>query len=130
MKQHIMHKDVARVALIGGGIGVVLIAFLSLAPRDLLPSTGMSDKLEHFIAYFTLAALVVFGFANRSARRAFIVVVFYSLILEGFQGLMRIGRTPSFADVMTSTAGAISGACIGMLGWYLLNAMIAGKDPN
>ena len=47
-------------------VGVIAVAWLSLAPHDAIPEVDIWDKLGHFLAY---AALAVFGGLAFSAGR-------------------------------------------------------------
>jgi VanZ family protein len=115
---------ITRLARAAFTVGVAVVIVLSLMPgNNSLPDTGLDDRIEHFIAYFALAAAGATGFHGR--RAAFIVVV--SLI--GFGILMEIGqmfspgREPSILDVIANGLGAICGAAAASVAWRLLDAL-------
>ena len=44
-------------------VGVIAVAWLSLAPHDAIPEVDVWDKLGHFLAYAVLAVLGGFTFS-------------------------------------------------------------------
>lgn len=110
----------ARVAF---AIGLIVIVVLSLLPASGLPSTDISDKIEHFVGYFALAAAGAFGFHGHRDR----LILVFSLIAFGI--LMEIGqmvapgRDPSVGDAIANALGVLCGATIGSLGMLALDAL-------
>lgn len=104
-------------------VGLVVVVVLSLTPASDLPSTGISDKIEHFLAYFALAATGVIGFHGRRDR----LMIIFSLIAFGI--LMEIGqmfapgRDTSIADAIANALGVLCGATAGSLGVLAVNAL-------
>jgi VanZ family protein len=92
------------------GIGMLLvIAVVCLLPMKELPSTGMSDKAEHFLAFGALA----FWFGSIVVRRdlpwvALAVVAFGGLI-EIAQSSMDLGRQGDWLDLAADSGGMIIG---------------------
>ena len=88
---------------------LILVGVLSLIPS---PDIGTSDKLMHFVAYFTLSAgFVTLVQANRSL---FIVVsglIGYGILLEFLQGLTGYRMMDGF-DMLANSAGVIGGLFI------------------
>ena len=46
-------------------LGVIAVAWLSLAPQDAVPAVDLWDKLGHFLAYAVLAVCGGMAFSNR-----------------------------------------------------------------
>jgi len=90
--------------LIAAGITV-----FSLIPAQDLPSVGVSDKLEHAIAYLLLS----FWFASVIARWDYFYLVLALLALGGgieiAQGLMGLGRQADWRDLMADGFGILVG---------------------
>ena len=111
----------ARAAFV---VGLVLVIVLSLVPASTpVPQTGLSDKVEHFIAYLALAATAVMGFHGRRAR----VIIIFSLlglgILMEIGQLFSPGRVTSSGDVIANALGVMCGATLGSLGVRALDAL-------
>jgi VanZ family protein len=69
-----------------------------------VPVTGF-DKIEHIVAYFTLALL---GSAVVTARKLPWVMagtMFLGLALEAMQALVTVSRTADWADVLADAIG-------------------------
>lgn len=95
-----------------GGAVIVVIALCLLPPPPLaLPHN--SDKLEHFLAYFLLAASAVQLFAS---RRALWVVAFALLAMgvaiEWAQGALTANRVADPQDVLANSLGILGGMAL------------------
>ena len=103
------------------GLGVVIV--LSLTPSSGLPSTGISDKIEHFLAYFALAAAGAAGFQGHRDR----LVIIFSLIALGilmeFGQMVSPGRDASVGDAIANTLGVLCGVTAGSFGVRFLDAL-------
>ena len=93
-------------------LGVIAVAWLSLAPQDTIPDVETWDKLRHFLAY---AMLAVFGGLAYWARRIEVamgvLLVAYGCILE----IARIyvpGRSGTIEDAIADGHGAMFGVGI------------------
>lgn len=88
------------------------VGVLSLVPGGALPSTQMSDKLEHFLAY---AALGLIGVATSrtSSRMAWSVlgVIAFGIAIEFLQ-MLSPGRHAEIGDALADAAGALIGGAI------------------
>lgn len=104
-------------------VGLVLVAVLSLMPADAVPETSISDKIEHFLAYFALAAAGASGFHGRRAR-LFIMfsLIAFSILME-FGQMFSPGRDPSVGDAIANSLGVLCGATVGSLGMLALDAL-------
>jgi VanZ family protein len=95
--------------------GAALIAWEELTPRaPQLEGPFGWDKMDHFIAYFGLAAMatMVTGIGPRLFR-AMTGVILFGGILEILQNFT--GRDPELADFIANTIGAFAGAAAAAL---------------
>ena len=85
------------------------ITVVSLVPAEKLPSVGVSDKLEHALAYLLLG----FWFASVIARWDYVYLVLALLALGGgieiAQGLMGVGRQADWRDLLADGIGILAG---------------------
>ncbi|MFN0191996.1 MAG: VanZ family protein [Aestuariivirga sp.] len=96
-------------------IGVILVVVLSLLPPRSLPSFGVSDKIEHFIAYAILGLIAGFAFATQ--RAAVWLMAFLSALgitLELCQWFVP-GRSPETLDAIASVLGTCVVLCTHVL---------------
>jgi VanZ family protein len=100
---------------------IALVVLLSLAPAFVLPQVPAgSDKVEHFLAYFLLAAAAVQLFATRGALlRAGVALVALGVALEIAQALLTSTRQMDVHDALANTLGVLAG---------LATAMAPGRD--
>jgi VanZ family protein len=101
----------AKVAILALSLGVV--AYLSLAPTDELPSVNLSDKIEHSIAYavLTFVALILFpGWLGVAVAGG----MAFGVLIEILQALMGFGRQGDWRDALANAAGAaiVAGAVL------------------
>ena len=92
----------------------LLLALLALITAvSLQPGTGAAplfphiDKLEHFAAYFAVAALALP--ACRNAFLAFAFAALWGAGVELLQGTVATDRDASLLDAAANTAGALAG---------------------
>jgi VanZ family protein len=90
------------------------ITFTSLLPANQLPQIGISDKVEHAVAYLLLG----FWFASVIARWDYVFVLLALVALGGgieiAQGLMGLGRQADLRDFAANALGAAVGIGIAM----------------
>ena len=98
--------------------GVILIVWGELTPHPPDLSQAFDwDKLEHFTAYFGLAAMATMILGPK-ARPFFILdIILLSGVLELLQSLT--GRDPEIWDFAANSIGALSGLAAGLLVWRL-----------
>lgn len=99
-----------RIALFA--LACVAVAALSLAPGEELPSTGVSDKVEHFVAYAGLFLLGAWALA--STGRLAVGLVALGLVLELLQASMGWGRQGDVLDALANTLGVGLGAAVAL----------------
>ena len=88
---------------------LLAVAVLSLAPREALPDTGVSDKLGHFIAYGVLSLVGMYAYPAMSGLRWVVIgLVLYGIGLETLQVLVP-SRFFSVGDIFANTLGVLSG---------------------
>lgn len=98
---------------------VVLIILTSL-PTTSLPKVGISDKLQHFFAYFVLALLLNSSFLvqrkyqfsfNVKSLLSLLIVVLYAIFDEVHQYFIP-GRFCEFSDFIADVIGGIAGVLL------------------
>jgi VanZ family protein len=89
-------------------IACAVVAVLSLTPVEELPKTGVSDKIEHFIAYAGLALLGAWAFPHPLLRLAAGLVAF-GVGVEILQATMGLGRQGDIVDALANTLGVMAG---------------------
>jgi VanZ family protein len=99
-----------------GFVLVGLVIFVCLLPGQDLPATPFSDKYEHFIAHFVLAA----WFAGLVPRRRWwlllVGLVALGSSIEVAQGLMNLGREADVRDELANFVGNVGGLGASWLG--------------
>ncbi len=91
-------------------LAIAVVVFGSLLPARDLPSVGLSDKWEHFLAYAALAAGAVQLFQRRlSWGFICMLLVLLGIGLEYAQGAMDMGRMADRNDALANTIGVLIG---------------------
>ncbi|MFM1885229.1 MAG: hypothetical protein RL026_386 [Pseudomonadota bacterium] len=92
-----------------GLIIIVVVAALSLMPVSELPAVGVSDKIEHALAYALLA--LWFGGLFRVSHFLWVGLALSLLgaAIEFAQGAMGWGRQADWRDLLANTAGIVIG---------------------
>jgi VanZ family protein len=98
-----------------GGLGLAaVITVLSLMPAHHLPEAGLSDKVEHILAYVALA----FWFGGITARRSYgwlaSILIVYGVLIELLQAWMGWGRHADLYDVVADAAGIATGLLLAL----------------
>lgn len=102
-------------------LGLALIVVFSVIPGGFQIRTGLPKEIEHFLAYFAVAAVI--GIWRRSALQAAIAVVILTLLAAAMEVVQEFipGRNGSRRDILASACGAVAGAAAAMLadryGW-------------
>jgi uncharacterized membrane protein YccC len=101
--------------VVGGGL-VLIVVVASLVPAGSLPHLGMTDKLEHMIAYGGLALC----YGGLMAPRRYGYLGLALLVLGGgieiAQGLMGWGREADWRDFYADAFGTAVGLALCMAG--------------
>ncbi|MDV7339288.1 VanZ family protein [Terasakiella sp. A23] len=98
-------------------LACLILALLSLTPQEALPQSGLSDKIEHLLAYASLASLGIIAHPMR-VRRISAMLIIYGSFLEAGQSLVP-GRVPSLGDIIANALGV----CLGVLVFFLYKYM-------
>jgi VanZ family protein len=103
-----------------GWFTVAMAVVVCLVPMDELPQPpNMSDKSEHFVAYFILSVL----FAGVYQRNRYWIIaaglVVMGILIEFAQGAMGLGRQADFRDVLANSSGIAVGL---VLCWFGLGS--------
>ena len=121
-------RNVARTLFF---VGVIAVAWLSLAPQDAVPEIDLWDKLQHFVAYAVLAFCGGFAFSpGRSELAVSILLVAYGCILELAQVYIP-GRSGTIEDALADGLGVMIGmAIVRVWRWRFSSTIAAGsKQP-
>jgi VanZ family protein len=96
-------------------LAIAVVTLLSLLPQRDVPKVGVSDKLEHAIAYFGLALIGGLAFSTRhSLLYLFVFLCAMGGAIELLQSFSP-GRTPELADAVADAAGAAAGIFVALL---------------
>jgi VanZ family protein len=100
-------------------LAVATVTVLSLLPQQELPKIGVSDKVEHALAYFALAILGSFGFRERrSLLYLFVLLCAMGGVIELLQAFSP-GRSPDVVDALADGAGVAAGVLIALAFGFL-----------
>ena len=123
-----------RLWLVGGWMLIGLAVLASLSPVQDLPHVSGSDKMHHFIAYFSMT-LWFAGLYPRS-QYIWIGIAMFALggVIEAAQGAMDLGRQADFYDMIANMSGvivALSVAFMGLGGWtqWLEKRLVSSDGP-
>ena len=95
---------------------VVVLALLSLTPRDLIVRTGAPGLAEHFVAYLGTGMIAGLGYGRR------VSYINIAVLLIAYAGLLEIGqlwisrRHSAFVDFAISSAGVAFGVLVPLVG--------------
>lgn len=89
---------------------VLLIAALSLIPREIEIRTGFAPSFEHAFAYACTAGAFALAYPRKRWWIIAVALGAYSGVLEGLQAFSP-GRHPGLDGAASSTVGALLGAC-------------------
>lgn len=109
-----------RLWLVGGWLLIGLAVLASLSPTQELPHVAGSDKMHHFIAYFSMTL----WFAGIYPRSQYVWIGIGMLalgaVIEGAQGAMGLGRQADLYDMIANSSGVVVAlilASMGLGGW-------------
>jgi len=93
-----------------------LITNLALQPGYATPPRLLgSDKIEHLLAFMTLALLARMGWPRQPVWALGIILLGYGLGLEVVQAMEWVGRTASMADVVADFIGLVIGFVLALI---------------
>lgn len=103
-----------RAWFLAGVLIAIVVTFYSLIPAECLPQVGVSDKIEHVVAYLLLG----FWFASVLARWDYVFMLLALVALGGgieiVQGLMKMGREADIRDFVADCIGAGAGVLLAL----------------
>jgi VanZ family protein len=98
--------------------GALLFAYVAaIMPQNEAPKIAESDKIEHMIAFFTLAFLGRLAFRAASARRVAILLAGFGALVEFTQMIPALHRDGNIADWLADCVAIGVGL---MVGWAVL----------
>jgi VanZ family protein len=110
-----------RLWLVSGWILVVLAAVVSIMPLSEMPKMGgISDKLEHAVAYSALALWFAGIYPKSRYPLIGVALLVMGIVIEGLQGAMNLGRHADMRDVYANTLGIVCGLLLALIwlgGW-------------
>ncbi len=119
-----------RLWFVAGMIIATFITVMSLIPADDVPRIGMSDKVEHTIAYLALG----FWFACIVARYdwfwLFCCLLAFGGAIEIAQGMMHVGRQADWRDFVADGLGIIIGFAIALTPLNRWTKLVERKLPH
>lgn len=115
----------ARAAVVLFWPALALVVWGELAPHVPNVMPGVSDKLQHFAAYFGLALLAA---AALRTRRTLLAAVVALIVLGGALEILQgfTGRDPEILDEAANSLGAVAGAFAGRG----LVRLVVGAKPD
>ena len=98
----------------------IILLIATSIPAQSVPSFGVGDKVNHFLAYFILSILLYLTFsfqekslfAKRNAALLTIAVVLLYGVLDELHQMLIPGRSAEFLDWAADAVGAICGVLI------------------
>lgn len=98
----------------------IVIFILTSIPAESVPSVGISDKLQHLLAYCVLAMLLYltlviqnkFPLLKSNAITFSIIILFVYGVLDELHQLLIPGRSGEVMDVVADVVGGIIGLII------------------
>ena len=87
-------------------LAISIVIYESLIAVSSSPATNHFDKIVHFAAYFTLVVLGLCAFPKAHIGWIVGAMIGFGAGLEVAQGLMGLGRSASFGDLLANTLGA------------------------
>jgi len=106
-------------------LALTIIVFIGITILSLLPpKSGIeiqsNDKINHFIAYATLAFCGLSAYNGTKVLRLLLVFVCYGLFMEWMQGLVP-GREQSLYDALANSLGVA-------IGWTIFRILSRKKQ--
>ena len=96
-----------RLWLVGGWLLIGLALLASLSPAQELPQVSGSDKLHHFIAYFSMTLWFAGVYPRTQYLWIGIAMVALGIFIEGAQSAMGLGRQADVYDLVANTSGVL-----------------------
>ena len=97
-------RRLSRIAFL---VCLLAVFYLALAPKPVFTGAD-SDKVNHILAFFTLAALLRLGWPRQRLAIALSALVGLGALIEVLQYF--VGRDAAFGDLLADTVGLLLGA--------------------
>lgn len=91
---------------LGAILFAIAIMVLSLQPAGDFVGSPYTDKVQHFLAYGALGALILMGWRELRVWQVVLIATLFGICIEVAQGMTNLGRTPSILDAIANLAGA------------------------
>jgi len=95
-------------ALAASAWGLVAVAFVSLAPPSLIPHVFYSYHVEHFAAFYVLAAIAAAGLPRQSLTTLSLGLIAFAVVLGVIRMLTPTHRLSSAEDLICDIAGVLA----------------------
>jgi Na+/H+-dicarboxylate symporter len=95
-------------ALAASAWGLVAVAFASLAPSGLVPHLFYSYHVEHFAAFYLVAAIAAAGLPRQSLTTLSLGLIAFAVVLEVIRMLTPAHRLTSAEDLICDIAGVLA----------------------
>jgi VanZ family protein len=90
---------------------IIAVLVLSWLPGESRPSLGVSNLIEHFVAYFITALVTIVAFVPpRTIRSVLVGMILLAAVAEIGQNFVP-GRDPRVIDFIASSVGAVAITC-------------------
>lgn len=109
---------------------VGIVVYFCLVPGNQVPTTPFSDKINHFLAHFALAAWFAGLVPRRGWWKILLALVALGIGIEVAQGLMHEGREADYRDELANFCGALAGlgaSWLGLARWPDFAAWLLGR---
>ena len=100
----------------------VFVFGMSLLPSENIPDKVLFswDKLNHFIAYFSLAILWFWYYNGKNKFQIIFALISLGIIIEIMQEYLINSRTGDYLDVMANNIGI----AIGMIAFFIIKKIV------
>jgi VanZ family protein len=95
---------------------IVAAVIVCLIPAKELPSTGLSDKWEHFVCYAVLTSFFAGLYPRSSYWKIVLGFVGMGIAIEFAQGAMNLGRQADVYDAVANSIGVLIGLALSLAG--------------
>lgn len=103
------------IKLVRFAFGAALAGAYVLAVLPQPPDVGTSsDKINHMLAFFTLAVLLSAGWPRLAPRRAFLLLAGFGALIEITQLIPALGRDAELLDLAADAVAALAGLLVAM----------------
>jgi VanZ family protein len=102
--------------LAAGWALIISAVIVCLLPAQELPTTGLSDKWEHFVCYAVLTSFFAGLYPRTSYWKIVLSFIAMGIAIEFAQGAMHLGRQADITDVIANSIGVVIGLLLSLAG--------------